>query len=256
MTDSKRLTEGALLTAVYIILLLLTLFVPFFIMIGIFLLPIPFIMYTYKHSWKSALLMFVAVFIISGIVATIASLPITLFVGIGGIVIGYSMHNRVKAYETWARGALGFIIGFIIVISLLFFVLNINIFHEVDVVMEESFETVQMMMHEFGLQGASNEQMEMIEGQLQSFKNLIPSSIALVSILIAFVSQWLSYKITNRLYKEQFSFPFFRQFNLPIAVLWIYFIAIIASLFETNQESELAIVLLNVLTLTAMLLAL
>lgn len=256
MSDSKRLTEGALLAAVYIVLLLLTLFVPLFIMIGIFLLPIPFIIYTYRHSWQNGLLMFLVVLIVGALIATIASVPMTLFVGLGGIIIGYSMQQRVKAYETWARGTLGFIASFIVVISLLFFVLDINIFHEIDVVMEESFDTVQMMLREFGMQPANQEQLALLEEQMQNFKNLIPSSIAIVSIVIAFVSQWLSYKVTNRLYQAEFSFPPFRQFNLPIALLWIYFIAIIASLFEMNQESDLAIALLNVLTLTAMLLVL
>src|SRR5699024_1539658 len=109
MSDSKRLTEGALLAAVYIVLLLLTLFVPLFIMIGIFLLPIPFIIYTYRHSWQNGLLMFLVVLIVGALIATIASVPMTLFVGLGGIIIGYSMQQRVKAYETWARGTLGFI---------------------------------------------------------------------------------------------------------------------------------------------------
>src|SRR5699024_2722363 len=126
MIQSKRITEGALLTAVYIVLLLLTVFVPFFILIGICLLLVPFIMYASKYGWKSSIIMFIGALIISLLIATIVSLPITLLVGIGGIVIGTAIYQGVKAYETWARGALGFILGFLLVLALIYFVLDVN----------------------------------------------------------------------------------------------------------------------------------
>lgn len=50
MNQSRKLTDGALLLVIYVMLLLITIFVPILTMIGMFLLPIPFILYTARHG--------------------------------------------------------------------------------------------------------------------------------------------------------------------------------------------------------------
>src|SRR5699024_12097613 len=75
MNKSKQLTEGALLTAVYIVLLLIVFFIPVLQLVGIFVLPVLFSIYAAHHGWKPSIIMaFVALFL-SAIFATILSLP-------------------------------------------------------------------------------------------------------------------------------------------------------------------------------------
>src|SRR5699024_1068588 len=56
--------------------------------------------------------------------------------------------------------------------------------------------------------------------------------------------------------RTDYAFPPFRQFNLPTAILWIYFVTIIASLFEYAPDGSLYIILYNTLALTTVLLLL
>lgn len=255
MNQSKKITDGALLTAVYIVLLLIVIFVPFIITFGIFILPIPFIIYASRYDFKPSLIMLLVAIALSFIFATVVSLPITLLVGIGGVTIGTMIHRNVSAYETWARGTLGFIIGMILVVLLLQFIAGVNIYNEMDVMIEDWITMTSSVVDQIGLDEEAKAQLEQFEQQMYQFKDLLPSSIAIVSILFAFLSQWLSYKVINRIENKQLSFPPFKHLNLPVSVIWIYFISLIVSLIGLDQDSGLYVVIFNVLALMTVLIA-
>lgn len=257
MNQSKKITDGAFLIAVYNVLLLLCVFIPFMVMIGIFLLPIPFIMYTERHGIKAAIVMFIAAIILSFIIATIVSLPITLLVGIGGVMIGFAMYRGVRPYEVWAQGTLGFIVGFVLVILILQFVMGINIYHQFDIALKDSMQMMEAMMGQFGVPSSDIQTLLIqVEEQMNVFKDLLPSSIAVASVFCAFMSQWLSYKVINRLHHKRLAFPPFKQFNLPISVIWIYFFALLIGMISGDKaDSSLYVVAFNVITLTSVFLA-
>lgn len=255
MNHSKKITEGALLIAVYVVLLLVVLFVPFIFPFGIFILPIPFIIFASRHSWKPSILMLVVSILISLIFATVISLPLTLFVAIGGIVIGTAIYQNLTAYETWARGTVGYVIGMVLVILLLQFVVGINIYNEIDVMIEDSIAMTKSVINQFDLDEDVATQMDVFEEQMYLIKDLLPSSIAIVSILLAFLSQWFSYKVINRLDQKQLSFPPFKQFNFPSSLIWIYFFALIISFIDLDPTGGLYLVVYNVLMVTTLLIA-
>jgi len=255
MNYSKKITEGALLTAVYIVLLLVVIFVPFIFTFGVFILPIPFIIYASRHNWKPSLMMLLTAILLSLIFATVISLPITLLVGIGGIVIGSAIHQKLSSYETWARGTIGFIIGMVLVILILQFVADVNIYNEMDVVIEDSIAMTKSIISQLGLEQDVELQFDLIEEQMYAFKDLLPSSIALFSILFAFISQWVSYKIINRLDQKQLSFPPFKNFNFPNSLIWIYFFALIFSFVDLDPTSSLYLIVYNALTVSTVLIA-
>lgn len=248
MGQSKQITEGALLIGIYIVLLFIVMFVPIIGVFGVFALPIPFIIYTAKHDVVPASMMLIVALMLSYIFATVISLPFTLLAGIGGIFVGTCIHRNLTPYETLARGSLGFIIGFVLIILAFQFLLDINIYQEIDMFISESLNMSKLMMEQMGLPN-TDDQLKLIEEQLNSFKDLLPSSIAIVSMLFAFVSQWLSYKIINRIEQKKLAFPPFKNLNFPVVIIWIYFFAIIFSLIELDTNSGLYLVVANVLSL-------
>src|SRR5690625_2617710 len=163
MNQSRKITDGALLTAVYVVLLLLVIFIPFFISFGVFILSIPFIIYAAKYNWKPSLIMFSVAILLSFVFATIVSLPLTLLAGIGGIAIGSTMSMNLSAYEVWARGTLGFIVGFVLVVLILQFVLNINIYAEMDIIIEESINMMKTIIDQFDFGAEVENQIVMFE---------------------------------------------------------------------------------------------
>lgn len=256
MNQSKKLTDGALLLAIYIVLLLITIFVPIVTIFGMFLLPIPFILYAARHGLKPSFLMFVASLLITALIATIAFLPFTVLAGIGGIAIGAAIHKEVSAYETLARGTLGFIIGLLFIFAFSQVVFSVNLVNELKVIITDSMDMSASIMEQFGASGQTEQMEELLLQQVNMLIELLPVGLALTAIVLAFLSQWISYKFINRLEKKQLRFPPFRNLRFPTSILWIYFFALFISFFDLNPAGIYYTAVHNLLALTGLLMAL
>lgn len=254
MGQSRKITDGALLIAVYVVLLLLVMFIPFVILFGVFILPIPFVFYAARHDWQPALMMLIATIVVSSIFATVISLPLTLLAGIGGVVIGTAIKHDVSAYDTWARGSIGFIVGLVLNILFIQLVLDVNLNEEIDLMIQDSMNFAKVLLDQTGLIGESEEQLKLIEEQMSMFVDLLPSSLAVMGIVMAFLSQWLSYKMISRIDNKTLSFPPFRKLNLPTSIVWFYLIILVMSLFDLTNNSTLYLIVINAMVVLTVLL--
>lgn len=251
MNDSKMITEGALLTVLYSILLVIALYLPVVGMVIFFILPVPFIIFASRYNWKPSLLMGTVAILLSIFVATGVTLPTTVFVAIGGIVTGCAIYKGLKPYETWAIGTIGFAVGLVFVYAFIQIVLKIDIMEMFDETVDESLNFIEKL----DIMNQINDDMyELFTEQVTMLKDMIPAGIVFMSILYAFVSLWLSYKIRNRIEGKKVGFPPFRSFDLPTSVIWIYFLALIFTFFDIDQESFLYIGVMNVIMLATILL--
>ncbi|WP_181350743.1 YybS family protein [Thalassobacillus sp. CUG 92003] len=255
MNDSRRITEGALMAGLYLLLLLVHIFLPFIGAFVLIALPVPFIVYTYKHGWKPGAIVFIASIILSSLMATIYSIPVTILMGLGGMFTGWAMHQKRNAYETWAAGSIGFIIGLVIVFASSQLLFNVSWTETVQTTIDQALRNAETMLNNFG-GGASEEQLALLEEQVSSWPDLIPSMLAFVGIGLAFIGQWLSYKMINRLEQTKLSFPAFRDFRLPLSLLWYYFFALILDLVITDTDSIWNLAAINLFTLTGSLILL
>jgi|SRR5690625_664406 len=256
MNQSRKLTDGALLTVIFIILMSIAIFVPGALLIIIFVLPLPFIVYAYRYDWQPSLIMFGATILFSLFYVSIITLPLTVLAGLGGIMIGTAIHRKMSSYETLGRGTLGFIAGLLFIYLFVIVFLKIDLVNEIDMMMEESLEMSQGIMSEFGFPELTEQDLEPIMAQLSMAKDLVPVGIAMISILLAFISQWFSYKFFNRLEKTQLYFPPFRDLRLPFAIAWIYFISFIVMLMDLDPGGAIHLVTNNVFSLVGMFIVL
>ncbi|WP_163527899.1 YybS family protein [Halobacillus ihumii] len=255
MNDTRRITEGALMTGIYLLVLLLILFLPGIIgSILILTLPIPFVFYTYRHGWKPGGLMLVAVTIFASLFATVFSLPVTLLTGIGGIFVGASMNNKRSAYETWAMGSIGFIIGLVAIYLMSQVLFGVSWTEQIQAALDEAFTITEGMLGTVGGGEQTEEQLEGLRQQMETLPDLIPSILAILGIFYAFISQWASYKLINRVEGKKFHFPAFRNFTLPTSVLWYYFFALIFNFIFAAGDGIGYLAAINVFTLTGALL--
>src|SRR5699024_526177 len=227
MNKSKQLTEGALLTAVYIVLLLIVFFIPVLQLVGIFVLPVPFAIYAAHHGWKPSIVMAFVALLLTAMFVTFVSLPITLLSAIVCIVIGKGMHRKKYAYDTWARGNVAYVVGFVLILAMLQFVFSIIIFDEINLVIDEMMATLNSITSQLQLGTDVESQLELIEEQMRQFPDLLPSTMVIMSIIYALITQWVSYKVINRLNRENYSFPPFKQLNFTPAIIWLYILLII-----------------------------
>lgn len=245
MNQSKKVTDGALLMAIYIVLLVMSVFVPLFILIGMFILPIPFIIYASKYNWKPTLLIIILSLILSLMFATVVSLPLTILSSLGGLAIGTSLYNKESSHQAWAKGTLGFIIGMLLVFLFAQFLLGINWERELNTAIEESFTMTEAIIDQTGTTGQVEEQMNLLKEQMQSVTLLIPASITIMSIFISLITSFVSFKIMNRINKEKLYFIPFKELNLPTSIFWLYFVVIIISFFNLDTSTNIGVIALN-----------
>src|SRR5699024_2023844 len=138
MSQSKKITDGALLMAIYIVLLIMSVFIPVFILIGLFILPIPFIIYASRYNWKPNLLIIVLEFFLSMLFTNIDLLPLISNVCLGGLAIGSAIYNKDTSHQSWAKGTLCFIIGLLLVFSSAQLFLGVNWTEELNTIIDES----------------------------------------------------------------------------------------------------------------------
>lgn len=254
MNDTKRITEGALMTGVYLLLLLVIIFTPSIIgAILLFALPVPFIFYSYRYNWKPGVLVLIASLIFTALFATVFSLPATMFAGIGGIFLGSSLHKKRAPYETWAVGSVGFSIGLLSVYLSTQLLFGMNWSEEIRNSLTQAFNLTESMFGSF-LSGENQEQLDVLRESIDMLPDLIPSALVTVGIMLAFVAQWLSYKVINRLERKNYRFPAFDQLKLPTAILWYYFIALILNYIVSAEDGVLYLAVINVFVLTGFLL--
>ncbi|MEK4306845.1 YybS family protein [Oceanobacillus sp. FSL K6-0251] len=238
MNQSRKVTEGALMIAIVMVLLVAS-FLPILSLISMFVLPVPFIFYVKRHGVKAGLIMTVAVAIISTLLMSMMILPGVLIAAAGGIFIGYAMYKRNTAYETLAQGTFGFIVGMLLAFVFIQILLDVNIVSEYENIVEDSVSMSASMIESVNPSLNEEDITALQETQISLLKQLIPTFMVVFALATAFITQWISYKLLNRIEKEKFSFPPFRELQFPGAIIWIYLLALILSVIGFEEGSTM-----------------
>ncbi|GGJ89703.1 membrane protein [Lentibacillus kapialis] len=256
MNQSRQLTDGALLTVIFMILMMIAIFVPVITLITVFLLPVPFIMFASRYDWKPAAIMLIAASILSALLTSILSLPLPIAMGLGGIMVGSAIYHKLSAYETLARGTIGFVVGLVFIFVFSQYVFQVNLVNELNNMFEQSITMSRDVLDQLGMEKLTEEQMTMLIEQFGMLTDLLPVIIAITALLLAFVSQWVSYKVISRLDNKQLQFPPFRMMQLPVSLIWIYFFSLIMTFFGLDQDGMIYLAVNNILMLVGILMAL
>ncbi len=151
MKQTKFITEGAALLAIYVILLLISMYVPILGTVVTFALPLPFILLTIRHKLSNVLMIFVAALFVTIIVSQPMNLVKTIMFGLIGIVLGYMYKTRKKPVEILIAGTLAYLIGFVLiyVASIKFF--NIDIMKQMQSMFSESMVQSEKIVSATGM---------------------------------------------------------------------------------------------------------
>lgn len=255
MKSSNIIANGAMLLAIYVVLLLISLYIPILDLLTLFLLPIPIVWFVSKYGTKPSIPFIVAALILSAIFGTVFSVPLTVLASIGGFTLGLTFYYQKTAYERLVISTVGFLFGFIAVLGIIQLFFEINLVEEMNQLLETSFETTYEIMGPL-MNEEIEQQMDTMKESLLGFKYLIPSLLVLVSLLHAFITQWVSQKMMNRLERKSFHFPPFREFKLPVSVIWYYLAGLLLIWLNPEVSSLLNQIGLNLYYLLGMLLVL
>ncbi|ANC10818.1 MULTISPECIES: YybS family protein [Bacillus cereus group] len=256
MKQTKFITEGAALLAIYAILLLISMYVPILGTVVTFALPLPFILLTIRHKLSNVLVIFVVALFVTVIVSQPMNLVKTIMFGLIGIVLGYTYKTRKKPVEILIAGMLAYLIGFVLiyVASIKFF--NLDIMKQMQSMFSESMVQSEKIVSAIGMP-ISKEQKELLTQMNDILQLLFPSILVLVSVCFSWITVIISGSVLKKLKHDIIPWPKFKDLQLPKSIVWYYVIFILLATFiKVDPTSYLHMVFSNLYVIFALLLVL
>ncbi|MFB5663502.1 YybS family protein [Alteribacillus sp. HJP-4] len=248
MQRTKRLTEGAVLSGLYIVLLLLVLFIPFLGTILLWFLPLPFIIYVVRHGLKPGLLMFTVTLLLSILIGAGIGLPFTLLAGAGGVTAGTLIHMKKEALLVLAGTSIANISALTLLYAGSVLILDIDPLSVMQDIMRDSVTQAESMLGAMGQEPSEN--LDMFNEMITQVGYMGPLIIAFTGIAFAGLSQGIAHIVLRRLKTPAEPFPPFREWNFPRSLLWYYLITSIIFYIGMEEEgSPLFIVVWNLFPL-------
>ncbi|WP_242280298.1 YybS family protein [Bacillus cereus group sp. BfR-BA-01428] len=256
MKNTKFITEGAALLAIYAILLLISMYVPILGAVVTFVLPLPFILLTIRYKLSSAFVIFMAALFITVIVSQPMNLVKTTMFGLIGIVLGDMYKKQKKPVEILMAGTLAYLIGIMLiyVASIKFF--NIDLMKQMQNMFNESMTQSEKIVTAAGMP-ISKEQKELFAQFNDVLQTLFPSLLVMVSVCFSWITVMISGSVLRKLKHDVIPWPKFKDIQLPKSIVWYYVIFILLSTFiKVEPTSYLHMVFSNLYVIFALLLVL
>lgn len=235
MKETKKLTEGAILLAIYIVMLLLFLYVP---LIGTFIsliLPVSFIYFSSKHHLKDSLLLLVAATILTFIVGGIFSILITIAYGSTGIVIGWFIKEKKDRVLQYLSATVVFLVNLVLIYAISVVFLKVNIFDELINILNESVEQSENILKMMG-QSVDQNITESLNELLSIIQTLLPTFLVMAAALVVLLMIMICIPIVRKLGIDVEKAPPFRELSMPKNLLWYYLIVMLITLFVDLEK--------------------
>ncbi|MGE6257616.1 YybS family protein [Heyndrickxia sporothermodurans] len=229
MKKTHMLTEGALMLAVFTILLLIFNFVPFLSLVAVLILLTPFIIFSAKYSLKYSIVLLFGSIIISFLVGTFLLIPVAIAYGTTGIVIGYCIQRKKSKLTIYIAASLVFLLNTIVqyVVSIAFF--KMDVLKDSIQFVRESMEKSMKIMDTFE-KGYSDQMMDQFNMLVNSLTTLLPSLLLVTSFLVVWILLSINLPIAKRFQIEVPKWGSFRDLQIPKSVLWYYLITIVLTI--------------------------
>ncbi|MBD8071255.1 YybS family protein [Bacillus sp. PS06] len=231
MKKQKFVVDGGLFLAIYILLLIGSIFLPFVGIFLTFLLPIPFIIFASRYSIKQSLLFLLAAAVLSLLFTSVTGLIFAFIFGVGGVVYGTLVQKGRKPLEVMLGLTVSFIVTFVV-----FYIIASSLFaFDFSALVKQSAEESIEMLENYAPQ--NEEVIQQFNESLELFNYLVPSLLVITAFFFALITQLISYPVLKRVMKDAIKFPAIRDITIPISILWYYLVVLILMYFDMEVGS-------------------
>jgi len=244
MNTTRALIESALLTAIAVVLVLVSIYVPIFYFIGLFMWPLPIALIQIKHGYKYSFISLIATTIIVLLFTDpYTALGFAITNGILGIVLGIMIKRKESAINT---------IFVMIIINIISVTISIKIFgliagqDYIKLILDEfynSIDTAKSFYEKLGIQK------DLYENALKSIppKEMLMMLIPFAIFSHGFISAMITYILAKNIYSrfgiELDDIPKFSNWYIPIklaiSIMFIVLIGYIASYFKIKNADAI-----------------
>lgn len=243
LKNTRVMTEGAIFAAIFAVIAFTTVILPILGSVLIWILPLPFIVYTARNGWKPGILLFIAATFVSFIIGGPLLIFSALFFGSGGLVVGELYKRKKSAFIILLGGSLAYITNLILYFVLSILILDLNPIKVTQDLMRESVGTAEAMLVAIGQDPTV--QMAQLMDFVDRLVYLAPSLIISTGIFYALLIQLISIAVLKRIGQNINNFQPFREWSFPKAFLWYYLVTSILILIGLEEGTTLYIVAWN-----------
>lgn len=243
MKKTKEITEGAIFAAIFALISFMTVILPILAPILLWILPLPFIVYTVRNGWKAGLMLWVVASFVSLIIGGVILLFSAIIFGSSGIVVGELYRRGKTAFTVLFGGSLAYIANLIFYFILSIVVLDLHPIKVIQELMKESVQTAEAMLIAVGQDPGT--QLEPLVEFIDRLTILAPSLIISTGVFYALFIQLIAYAVLKRIGEKATRFKPFREWTFPKSFLWYYLVTSIFILVGLDEGSALYIVAWN-----------
>ncbi len=239
------LTEGALMLAIFAVLLFISLFVPIVMIVTQFFLILPFLLYSAKYPLKNTAILVIGAVFITLLIGNIIMVPIAIIFGTTGMVMGYGIRTGKSKLIIYLASSITFLINIVLlfVIASVFF--SVNFIDEIAQIFKSSLDQYTAALQSFGQNPP-----EKLQEQMNEMLSLMSSMAPIFFIAMAFSTVILliiiNFPIAKRLGIPVPKFGPFRELKVSKSILWYYLAALILTLLVNPEPGTyMYMVLIN-----------
>ncbi|MDI3533942.1 MAG: hypothetical protein PWQ82_307 [Thermosediminibacterales bacterium] len=238
---TRSLVEGALLSAVTIILSIASLYIPVLGVFISFFWPVPIILLGIRHGLKISILATV----VSGLVVAMLAEPVqafTVILGFGliGVTLGYALRKDFSPGKTLFVGSIASLISKVILVGITLAILNINpITQQVDL-MKEAIDHAVKLYSSMGIDADRLETFKKSFNQMADMIGIvIPGLFVMASVLDTFLNYTIARLVLNRLGQKIENFPPLKYWQMPTYTVALFLTGIILMMFYNIYKIDI-----------------
>lgn len=251
----RQLTNGAMMAAIFTLLTLLS-SLPVISIIFIWFIPLPIILYTYRYSWKSGLVVIVVGTIVNFLIVGLLAMFISALFAIIGLAMGYTLHKKQSKTEVFLATSLATLVAMAGIIMGYLQFTGINLITDTLKQMKSAiYKNVELSEQMAKLTNTkatfTNETATNI---VKMFTDTMPAMLFLSTFLLAWLLITINFPIIKKLRIPVPKFPPVKDFRLPKMLLLFYFvILLIQFIMKPEDGTYLYLVYINAYLLLSML---
>ena len=238
------ITEGAILLALYLALMLFTLYVPIVGVVLLFVLPLPFIIFTIRHDAASAIMLLIAGSILSVLFGSVSNIFLALMSGLSGLTMGV-FYKRKQTMAVLIGGSLAYTASFVVAYVGIILFLQIDIIKDFIHLSKESFEQSRSVISSLSPNVNLEQQFEQLERGLDLLHTITPTLFVLSGIIFAVLTHLVAVPILKRLKIEVSQSKPFREWRLPQSLIWYYLIVSVLIMINSDTEGFYFMAIMN-----------
>ncbi|KXH80595.1 YybS family protein [Sporosarcina sp. HYO08] len=243
--NARKITYGAMMIALFAILLAVSLYTPLIGSITMFFIPLPIILYRLRYDRTASLFVTATGIVLSLLVGGITLIPFALVHGLLGFVIGETVKTGKSKLYTFMATGITLIVTIMIFYVATVLLFSFNIIDELQRYFMDTQEQVTTLMTSYG-GGLPENFEEMMASQMLFYQNAIPSIFIIGVFLLAFIIITLNLMVARRLGHEVAKFPPLREMKLPVFTVVLYGILLLLTLLvKTEPGTTFYLTLIN-----------